>query len=112
MEKKITKKIIAGVIVFVLVFSSVLVAKQSQAATSSIGNYYSNPNQAYGKNQYKFKVSDVVNSSTLTAVVGCTGVVNKVAEWMTTVLQSPFQTAAQRKAQIANAANQIRNAVD
>jgi len=95
MNKKTLAKIISGLIIFMFVVSIFQFALPAQAAQdSSISSLYSNPNQSSkSSSTYKFKVSDVVNSSLLTSVIGCTGIVNKVAGWMAKFVQSPVQQA-------------------
>jgi len=93
MNKQTLTKIISGLIIFVFVISIFQFAMPVQAASNSMANTYSNPNQYNSNNPYKFKVSDVVNSSILTSIVGCTGIVNKVASWMATIIQSPEKIA-------------------
>ena len=95
MNKQTLAKIISGLIVFVFVVSIFQFAIPAQAAQdSSISSLYSNPNQSSkSSSTYKFKVSDVVNSSLLTSVIGCTGIVNKVAGWMAKFVQSPVKQA-------------------
>lgn len=88
MNKKNTKNLILGILIFLLFFYPMLGIYSAKAATSSISNYYSNPNQNYSNNPYKFNIKNVMNSETLTAVVGCTGIVNRVASWMSTIMQS------------------------
>lgn len=70
---------------------------------------YSNPNQN-NNNAYKFKISDVVNSSLLTSVVGCTGIVNKVSTWMLKFVQSPAQQAKIMDDKITAIREQLRQA--
>lgn len=106
MKKQIAKKIISIFLLSIFVFSFAI----SSFAVSDISNLYSNPNQPYNKNQYKFKVSDVVNSNLLTSVVGCTGVTSKVANWMTSFMQSPFKKSQQLKEEVRAYKEQARKA--
>lgn len=93
MKKQTITKIISVLIIFVFVVSIFQSAIPVQAA-NGISNLYANPNQnTKSNNTYKFKVSDVVNSNLLTSIVGCTGVVNKVAGWMAKFIQSPVKQA-------------------
>jgi len=89
MEKQTTKKIISCLMIFAFVvsFSQVLIPTKTIAATNAID--WENPNKT-GKayNQYKFKITDVVNSRVAMQVVGCTGVVNKVSQWASKLLVS------------------------
>lgn len=100
----------------VLVFLLCLIIPISSlnAATSAGGNesLYSNPNQDNSKNPwpYKFKVSDVINGSTLTSVVGCTGVVNKTAKFMSGMMASPKQQLKIMQDKIEKARDQLRAA--
>ena len=90
MKNKITTKIIIGLIIFSFVLSfSPLYTEKTFAATSSISGLYSNPNT--NNKTYKFNVKNVVNSQLLMSVVGCTGVVNRVADWMFTMVTSVFK---------------------
>lgn len=93
MKKQALTKIIGIIFVFVFVISIFQPILSAQAVTDNIADTYSNPNQDNGKNPYKFKISDVVNSNLLTQVVGCTGIVNKVSTWMVGFIQSPVQQA-------------------
>ncbi|MFA6355325.1 MAG: hypothetical protein WCW65_02790 [Candidatus Paceibacterota bacterium] len=86
MKKQTLIKIISGFILFVFIVFIFQFALPIQAATNT--SLYSNPNQNNSRNPYQFKVSDVINSSMLTSVVGCTGIVNKVSKWMTSFMQS------------------------
>ncbi len=79
-------------------------------AANTNSSLYSNPNQYNSNDPYKFKVSDVVNSQILTSVVGCTGVVNKVAKWMSTILQSPEQIAQIARDEIDKKKEQLKAA--
>lgn len=88
MKRQTIIKIISRMIVSVFLLCFILPSMPVNAATTSVSSLYSNPNQSSNSNPYKFKVSDVVNSSILTSVVGCTGVVNKTAKWMSGLLQS------------------------
>lgn len=106
MKKQTAKKIISCLIIFIFIVSAFQKIPTVNAA-NNLSNYYSNPNQS-NNGAYKFKISDVVNSSTLTSVVGCTGIVNKVAGLMAGILQSPFKTLAAKKKEIAKTAEQIR----
>lgn len=91
MKKQTKTKIISGLIIFAFLLPIIVSPLKTTAATnSSMSSLYANPNQNNAKNPYKFKVSDVVNSNLLTHVVGCTGVVNKVATWMARFQSSPL----------------------
>ncbi|MFA7000208.1 MAG: hypothetical protein WC241_03785 [Candidatus Paceibacterota bacterium] len=97
MKKQTITKIISRMIVSVFLLCLILPITSINAATSAGANasMYSNPNQDNSRNPwpYKFKVSDVVNGQMLTSVIGCTGVVNTTAKWMSGLLQSPKQKA-------------------
>ncbi len=112
MEKQTTvTKIILGLIIFAFLVSLSPFATPAHAATSSsMSNVYANPNQDNGKNPYKFKISNVVNSQLLTSVVGCTGVVSKVSTWMAKFITSPVQTAKKAAETIANFIKQLKKA--
>jgi len=111
MRKKTTiTKIIPGIIIFAFVISLFQFTLPVQAANTSMSSLYSNPNQGGSTNPYKFKVSDVVNSNILTSVVGCTGVVNKVATWMSKLLISPKSKAKMAAEKIALARSQLESA--
>lgn len=89
MKKQTSTKTISSLILLFFVVSVFLVSPQVQAVSeTNLSSLYSNPNQYSGNNPYKFKISDVVNSSLLTNIVGCTGVVNRVSEWMSKIVQS------------------------
>jgi len=109
MATQIKIKIILGItlltfFVFVLPYSSPIFS----ASEKSMSNLYANPNQSNEKNPYKFKVSDVVNSSLLTNVVGCTGVVNKVSTWMMKFVQSPAKQAEMMVEKVENFRAQLK----
>lgn len=97
MKKQTILKIISKLIVFVFIVSFFQFALPIHAAENK--SMYSNPNQNSSKNPYKFKVSDVVSSGLLTSVIGCTGVVNKVATWMSSMVQSPAKILEMAKAE-------------
>jgi hypothetical protein len=108
MNQKTITKIISRLIVFVFVISIFQFSSLAQAATdSSMSTIWSNPNQ--GDNAYKFKVKDVVNSSLLTSVVGCTGVVNKVATWMARFMSSPTKMKQMAEAEKQKAVAQAKS---
>lgn len=92
MKKQTIIKIISRMIVSVFLLCLIVPISPVNAATSAGANasLYSNPNQDNSKNPfpYKFKMSDVVNAQMLTSVIGCTGVVNTTAKWMSGLLQS------------------------
>ncbi|MFA5773492.1 MAG: hypothetical protein WC908_02355 [Candidatus Paceibacterota bacterium] len=99
MRKQTITKIIGGMIIFVFVVSFFQFALPIQATTTTnLPDLYSNPNQTSAKNPYKFTLASVLKSGILQNVIGCTGVVNKVATWMSTLLQSPAQIAKTLKA--------------
>jgi hypothetical protein len=109
-RKQTTTKIIEKIIIFVFVvslFSPILSIEA--AASTSLTNLYNNPNQS-GNNTYKFKISDVVNSGMLTSIVGCTGVVNKVASWMTSFVQSSAQQDLMNTANLNKVRAQLESA--
>lgn len=109
-RKQSIQKILSGLILFIFIFSFLPITPPLEAAsTNSIANLYNNPNQS-SNNTYKFKISDVVNSGMLSAVVGCTGVVNKVATWMIRFIQSPAQAAKAAKAKLDSIRTQLSNA--
>ena len=113
MKNGVTTKIIIWFVIFAFVISfSPLSTIKTYAATSSISGLYSNPNTS--NNTYKFKAKDVINSQLLTTVVGCTGVVNKVATWMMKMITSPYKTMKlllSSKARVAAAKDQACAAV-
>jgi len=110
MKKQKITKIIGSIFMLIFVFSVFLPISFSEAkTTTTIGDLYSNPNQE-NNNLYKFKISDVVNSTLLTNVVGCTGVVDKVATWMSSIVQGPAQTAKLAKEAIAKKKEQLKQA--
>ena len=74
-EKQTTIKIVKYIVVVVIVF---VLIKTSIYQTSAAGLDYANPNSSKN-NTYSFKTSDVLNSKTVMQVIGCTGVVDKVA---------------------------------
>lgn len=85
MEKQIVKKIIGGMAVFIFAMFFLQAILPSQIFAEAPLNY-DNPN-ANGKNPYKFKVTDVLNSQLIMQVVGCTGVVDKISTAVTNFLK-------------------------
>jgi len=103
-------KIISRLLIFIFIvsiFNDVLIVQAVN--TPSMSSLYASPNQG-GNNAYKFKVSDVVNPGMLSAVVGCTGVVNKVSTWMMKLIQSPTQTAKLAAAKLEKVKDQLKSA--
>ena len=96
-------------IIFLVILGIFNYSSNVEAANTN-SSLYSNPNQYNPDASYKFKVSDIVNSQILTSVVGCTGVVNKAALWMSTLLQSPLQIAQMAKEKIDKIKNQLKSA--
>ena len=78
MKKNLVSKIISKVIVFTFVIFFLQAFLPMQAHGANELNW-DNPNKSGNNNPYKFKISDVVNSQMIMQVVGCTGVVDKVA---------------------------------
>lgn len=73
MKKQIGKKII--IIMGLIFISTQFIYPLNTYGASKLN--WDNPNQ--GKNPYKFKLSDYLNSQMAMQVVGCTGIVNKVS---------------------------------
>jgi hypothetical protein len=73
MKKRIGQKVI--VIIGLILISTQIIYPLDTNAAAKLN--WDNPNT--GKNSYKFKVTDYFNSQMLTSVVGCTGIVNKIA---------------------------------
>lgn len=109
MKKQIGIKIISNLILLILVVSIFYTPTIQAANESSLSNLYSNPNQS-NSSTYKFKIKDVVNSNLLTSIVGCTGTVNKVSEWMSRFIQSPLQMGKLAKEEIAKKKKQLSDA--
>ena len=106
MKKQIGIKIISNLILLILVVSIFYTPIAQAASESTLSNLYSNPNQS-SNNTYKFKIKDVVNSNLLTSIVGCTGTVSKVSEWMSRFIQSPLQMGKLAKEEIAKKKKQL-----
>lgn len=98
MKNKITTKTIAAIImlVFVVSFYSPI---SVNANNLTISDLYSNPNQSSYGDQFKFKAAQVLKSGIVQEVVGCTGVTDKVAGWMASVLKYGIGEKAQEKAE-------------
>lgn len=110
MKKQTSLKIISGLILLLFVVSIFRITTPVQAVSeASMSSLYSNPNQS-GSNAYKFKIKDVVNSNLLTNVVGCTGVVNRVSEWMSKFIQSPLKMGEFAEEEIAKKKKQLEDA--
>ncbi len=77
------KKNIIGKIIFFIVFSLFIYNPFSIEArtTTTLTDVYSNPNNG-PLTDYSFDLKNIINANLLTQVVGCTGVVDKVSEWM------------------------------
>ena len=114
MEKQTLTKIISRIIIFVFLVSVFLPISNTNAVSqTSLTNAYNNPNQTNTNDpsyRYKFKISDVINSSTLTSVIGCTGVVNKVAKFEASIIQTPLQQAKIYKDKIKRTVDQLKSA--
>lgn len=84
MKKQILTKIILGTIIFsfILFLSQTILISPLSAAELN----WSNPN-SNGRNPYKFKPQDVLNSQLIMQVVGCTGVVDKVSSAVMGLIQ-------------------------
>lgn len=90
MKKETMTKIIGSALVFFFVISIFQFTLPSKTfAATNTGIDWENPNKT-GKayDTYKFKVTDVINSQVAMQVVGCTGVVNKIASWAAKLLVS------------------------
>lgn len=110
MKNKTGLKIISGLILLLFVVFVFRISPSVQAASeASISSLYSNPNQ-YSNNTYKFKIKDIVNSNLLTNIIGCTGVTNKAAEWMSRFVQSPLKMGKFAKQEIAKKRKQLEDA--
>lgn len=79
MNKSITKIFLAILISSSMLSSQVILPLQAEA--TPILNW-NNPNQG-GNNAYKLSVNNIVTSGMLTSLVGCTGIVKKVAKLTT-----------------------------
>src|SRR5680860_1415950 len=67
---------------------------------------WDNPNS--GRNPYKFKLSDYLNSNTMMAVVGCTGVVDKISGTLADLMSGDFVAIADRFRSIQSKADEIK----
>jgi hypothetical protein len=82
MKRSYTKTTASVVLAASLILLQVVLPLQASADayTTPVLNY-TNPNQfTNGSNPYAFKASDVLNPQLLTSVIGCTGIVNEVAQ--------------------------------
>jgi hypothetical protein len=113
MKKQTVTKIILSVIIFALFVSISPVFSTTEAAVSNtvISDLFSNPNQS-GEiyNKYKFTTAQVLKSGILQNVIGCTGVVNKVATWMARFQSSPFKMKQKAEAEAKKRVEQIKAA--
>lgn len=114
MKNKATTKTIMGIIILVFVVSF-YTPITSNAATQTMSDLYSNPNQISTKDQFRFTAAQVLRSGIIQNVIGCTGVVNKVAGWMVSFVQSPakqaeitMQKAIQIKKQLKDSCKAIK----
>lgn len=82
---KKTRNFITIILGIIVVFSFISFFIPKAFAAQKLD--WENPNKT-SKNTYKFKVTDVVNSDLAMQVVGCTGVVNKVSDWMVKLAMS------------------------
>ncbi len=89
MQKPAVKKII--VVMSILLLSLQVI---SPLNTSAASLNWDNPNS--GRNAYKFKLSDYLNSRLMMQVVGCTGVVDKVAGTLIDLAKLDFDNIAYR----------------
>lgn len=90
-------KIFRIIVILALAYTQVLLPLQASAIT--VGGKtlnYDNPNKGNEKSPYKLNFKNVVNGELLTSLVGCTGIVNKVAAVSTTFIQDLIKTKAER----------------
>lgn len=76
MNKPLAKIVASIMVIFSLLSSQAVLPLQVEAAPAL---NWTNPNQG-GNNAYKLSVGNVINSGLLTSLVGCTGLVQKVAK--------------------------------
>jgi hypothetical protein len=87
MKRKTLLKIISTIFLLTFTLSIFLsILPNKTVANTDISSLYANPNQ--NNSPFKFKIESVVNSNMMMQVVGCTGVVNRVSEWMSKILLS------------------------
>ncbi|MDD3663314.1 MAG: hypothetical protein PHT84_05635, partial [Candidatus Pacebacteria bacterium] len=67
---------------------------------------WDNPNS--GRNPYKFKLSDYLNSNTMMAVVGCTGVVDKISGTLADLMSGDFKSIKDRFTSMKSKAEEIK----
>jgi hypothetical protein len=86
-----TKKIILATIILSMLFTQVILPS---SATAAVLNY----DHPQGNIQYTLKASDIVNPSLFMSVIGCTGIVNKIAGAITNLLADLIMTKAAKVA--------------
>lgn len=78
----------------------------SPLQTNAASLNWDNPNS--GRNPYKFKLSDYLNSNTMMAVVGCTGVVDKISGTLADLMSGDFKSIKDRFASIQSKSDEIK----
>lgn len=101
MKKSSRLKIIVAVI---LILFSVQVFSPLQINAAELN--WENPNS--GRNPYQFKLSDYLNSNTMMAVVGCTGVVDKISGTLADLMSGDFQSIKDRFSSMQSKADEIK----
>ena len=93
MKKQILTKIILGTIIFsfILFLSQTILISPLSAAELN----WTNPN-SNGKNPYKFRPQDALNSQLIMQVVGCTGVIDKVSNAVMGLVQKKAKEQAKK----------------
>jgi hypothetical protein len=89
MKKQIVKKIISTTIVFLFAIFFLQILSPIVVSAANELNW-ENPNKN-GRNPYKFRPQDALNSQLIMQVVGCTGVVDKVSGAITGLVQKKKQ---------------------
>lgn len=96
--RKISIKIIPIILLLTLTVTPILSHADYTSPTNfstpnSGGLSYDNPNKNSSNNPFKLNVQAVLNSNLLMAVVGCTGIVNKISKATTGLINKGVSTA-------------------
>lgn len=89
MKRSLTKIVTSSILAVIMLVGQIVFPLQASADayTNQVLNY-TNPNQfTNGSNPYAFKASDVLNPQILTKVIGCTGITDTLAGYITQGIQ-------------------------
>ncbi len=99
MKRPIQYKKALSILLFLAVISTQVILPSRASAVTVAGKTlnWNNPNQG-GDPAYRLSVGNIINSDMLTSLVGCTGIVNKVAKVSTQFTSDLLKTKAERVA--------------